>query len=74
MPFVTVHLEIFHCTHHPVIPKSNLCFTFCSTLRTLNFQGQTVVGSYLMITKSYTVQPHKEEPSFQEITLLLVLK
>ena len=31
-PFVTEHLEIFHCTHHPVIPKSDLYFTFCSTL------------------------------------------
>ena len=30
MPFVTVHLEIFYCTHHPVIPKSDLHFTFCS--------------------------------------------
>ena len=36
MPFVTVHLEIFHCTHHPVIPKSYLCFTFCSTLNALS--------------------------------------
>ena len=32
MPFVTPHLEIFHCTHHSVIPKSDLYFTFCSTL------------------------------------------
>ena len=32
VPFVTAHLEIFHCTHHPVIPKSDLYFTFCSTL------------------------------------------
>ena len=32
MPFVTAHLEIFHCTHHPVIPKFDLYFTFCSTL------------------------------------------
>ena len=22
VPFVTAHLEIFHCTHHPVIPRS----------------------------------------------------
>ena len=28
MPFVTANLEIFHCTHHPVIPKSDLYFTF----------------------------------------------
>ena len=27
VPFVTVHLEIFHCTHHPVIPMSDLYFT-----------------------------------------------
>ena len=32
MPFVTAHLEIFHCTHHPVIPKSDLCFTFCTKI------------------------------------------
>ena len=31
LPF-TAHFEIFHCTHHPVIPKSDLYFTFCSTL------------------------------------------
>ena len=36
MPFVTAHLEIFHCTHHPVIPKSDLYFTFCSTLTALS--------------------------------------
>ena len=36
VPFVTAHLGIFHCTHHPVIPKSDLYFTFCSTL-TLRF-------------------------------------
>ena len=29
VPFVTVHIEVFH---HPVIPKSDLYFTFCSTL------------------------------------------
>ena len=29
------HLEIFHCTHHPVIPKSDLYFTFCSTLNVI---------------------------------------
>ena len=32
VPFVTAHLDIFHCMHHPVIPKSDLYFTFCSTL------------------------------------------
>ena len=36
MPFVTVHLEIFYCTYHPVIPKSDLYFTFCSTLNALS--------------------------------------
>ena len=35
MPFVTVYLEIFHCTHHPVIPESDLYFTLCSTLDAL---------------------------------------
>ena len=33
VPFVTARLEIFHCTHRPVIPESDLYFTFCSTLR-----------------------------------------
>ena len=28
--FATAHLEIFHCTHHPVIPKSDLYFLFNS--------------------------------------------
>ena len=32
MPFVTALLEIFHCTHDPVILKSDLYFTFYSTL------------------------------------------
>ena len=32
MPFAAAHLEIFHCTHHPMIPKSDLYFTFRSTL------------------------------------------
>ena len=36
MPFVTANLEIFHCTHHPVIPKFDLYFTFCSTLNVLS--------------------------------------
>ena len=36
VPFVTAHLEMFHCTHHPVIPKSDLYFTFCSTLNPLS--------------------------------------
>ena len=36
VPFVTAHLEIFHCTYHPVIPKSELYFTFCSTLNALS--------------------------------------
>ena len=36
VPFVTAHLEIFHCMHHPVIPKSDLYFTFCSTLNALS--------------------------------------
>ena len=34
--FVAAHLEIFHCTHHPVISKSDLYFTFCSTLNALS--------------------------------------
>ena len=36
MPFVTAHLEIFYYTYHPVIPKSDLYFTFCSSLNALS--------------------------------------
>ena len=36
VPFVTAHLEIFHCKHDPMIPKSDLYFTFCSTLNVLS--------------------------------------
>ena len=36
MPLVTAHLEIFHYTHHPVVPKSDLYFNFCSTLNALS--------------------------------------
>ena len=39
VPFVTAHFEMFHCTHHPVIPKSDLYFTFCSTLTLLAPEG-----------------------------------
>ena len=41
VPFVTAHLEVFHCTHHPVIPKSDLYFTFCSTLNALSKEHQS---------------------------------
>ena len=34
--FVTAHLEIFHSKHDPVILKSDLYFTFCSTLNALS--------------------------------------
>ena len=36
LPFVAAHLEILHCAHHPVIPESDLYFTFCSTLNALS--------------------------------------
>ena len=32
MLFVTLCLEIFHCPYHLVIPKSDLYFTFLSTV------------------------------------------
>ena len=41
MPFATSHLEISHCTHHPVIPKSDLYFDFCSTLNALSKEHQS---------------------------------
>ena len=36
VPFVTAHPEIFHCTHHPVIPESDLYFPFCSIFNPLS--------------------------------------
>ena len=33
VPFVIAHLEIFHCKHNPVIPKSDLYFTFLFYLK-----------------------------------------
>ena len=45
MPFTTVHLEIFHCTYHPVIPESDLYFTFCSTLKNIKITA----NGYLII-------------------------
>ena len=36
VPFVTAHLKIFHCTHHPVIPETDFYFTLCSTLSALS--------------------------------------
>ena len=36
VPFVTAHPEIFHCTHHPVIPDSDLYFPFCSIFDALS--------------------------------------
>ena len=46
MPFVNAHLEIFHPTYHPVIPKSDLYFTFSSTLNALSQRtsNETVNG------------------------------
>ena len=48
MSFVTAHLEIFHCTHHPVIPKSDLYFTFCSTLNALSKRTSNVTVNGLL--------------------------
>ena len=42
MPFVNAYLEIFHCTHHPVIPMSDLYFTFCSTLNEFSVRNTKV--------------------------------
>ena len=36
VPFVTAHPEVFHYTHHPVIPEFDLSFTFCSTFDALS--------------------------------------
>ena len=36
VPFATAHPEIFHCTHHPVIPDSDLYFPFCSIFNVLS--------------------------------------
>ena len=47
MPFVTVHLEIVHCTN-PVIPKSDLYFTFCSILNALSKRTSKVTVNGLL--------------------------
>ena len=36
VPFVTADPEIFHCTHHPVIPDSDFYFPFCSIFNALS--------------------------------------
>ena len=36
VPFVTAHPEILYCTHHPVIPDSDLYFPFCSIFNALS--------------------------------------
>ena len=36
VPFVTALLEILHSKHDPVIPNSDLYFTFCSTSNVLS--------------------------------------
>ena len=46
MPFVTAHLEIFHCTHHSVIPKFDLYFTFCSTLKNIKVTVNGLFNSF----------------------------
>ena len=46
IPFVTAHPEIFRCTHNPVIPKSHLYFTFCSTVNALYNIKVTVNGLF----------------------------
>ena len=33
MLFATAYLELFHCTHHPVVPKSDLYFYFLFYLK-----------------------------------------
>ena len=45
MLFVTAHLEIFHCTRHPVIPESDLYFTSCSTSGRLKSEKNPKFGS-----------------------------
>ena len=36
MLFVIARIEILHCTHHPVIPESDLYFTFCCNFDALS--------------------------------------
>ena len=48
VPFVTARLEIFRCTHHPVIPKSDLYFTLRSTLNALSKRTSKLL---LMVTQ-----------------------
>ena len=48
MPFVTVHLEIFHCTHHPVIPKSDFLFYFLFYLKCIALKNIKVTVNGLL--------------------------
>ena len=48
VPFFTVHLDIFHFTHHQVIPEYDLYFTFCSTLNALSKKNIKVTVNGLL--------------------------
>ena len=48
VPFVTAHLDIFHSMHHPMSPKSDLYFTFCSTLNALSKTNIKVIVNGLL--------------------------
>ena len=51
MPFATVHLEIFHCTHHPVIPKTDLYIYFLFYLKCIVYKNikVTINGSIMAL-------------------------
>ena len=59
VPFLTAHLEIFHCMHHPVIPNSDLYFTFSSTLNALSKRTSKKLLMAYSITSRNGVNPSK---------------
>ena len=67
MPFATAHLEIFHCTHRPLIPKSDLYFTFSSTLKALSKR------TYVKITVNGLIKGFGKSNEPQQITLMINL-
>ena len=57
--FVVANLEIFHCTHHPEIPESNLYFTFCSTLNALSKRTSRYMLMDYLVTLGNRMNPNR---------------
>ena len=51
------HLETFHCTHHPVIPESDLHFTFCSIFNVLSKKDIKITANGYLIALGNGIDP-----------------